>query len=87
MWSYICPELIKAIEAEPETDVLSEHFNSLARCIEILGVGCLNDQQMGDLVKIMIKAFTVSMISVLPVLLQTLNNTRGIYLLECSLFC
>ena len=46
---------MQAIEAEPETDVLAEHFNSLARCIELLGIGCLSDAQMGDLIKIMLK--------------------------------
>ena len=39
MWSYVCPEMLKAIEAEPETDVLAEHFNSLARCVESV-YGC-----------------------------------------------
>lgn len=57
MWSYICPELLKAIEAEPEMDVLSEDFQALARCVELLGVGCLNDEQMGNLVKVMNKTF------------------------------
>ncbi len=55
MWAYICPELLKAVEAEPELEVLAEHFSSLSRCVELLGVGCLNDAQMGDLVKIMLK--------------------------------
>ena len=32
MWSnYICPNLLKAIEIEPEMSVLPEHFNSLAK--------------------------------------------------------
>lgn len=57
MWSYVCPEMLKAIEAEPETDVLAEHFNSLARCVELLGAGCLNEQHMTDLVAIMQKSF------------------------------
>ena len=58
MWAYICPELLKAIEAEPETSLVSEHLNSMARCIEILGRGCLNEQAMADLVKIMISTMT-----------------------------
>jgi hypothetical protein len=58
MWAYICPELIKAIEAEPESSLVAEHLNSLARCVEILGVGCLNDQAMGELVKIMTTTVT-----------------------------
>ena len=58
MWAYICPELLKAIEAEPESSLVSEHLNSMARCVEILGVGCLNAQSMGELVKIMINTIT-----------------------------
>jgi len=53
MWAYICPELLKAIEAEPEQSLLAEHLNSLSRCIELLGVGCLNDQNLKELVEIM----------------------------------
>ncbi len=36
---------------------MAEHFNSLARCVELLGLGCLNEQQMTDLVRIMQKTF------------------------------
>ena len=32
MWAFILPELLKAIEAEPENDVLAELLASLARC-------------------------------------------------------
>ena len=31
MWAYICPELLKAIEAEPESALVSEHLSSMAR--------------------------------------------------------
>lgn len=31
MWNYICPELMKAIETEPETDVVTELMLSLAK--------------------------------------------------------
>lgn len=58
MWAYICPELIKAIEAEPEASLVAEHLNSLARCVELLGVGCISDTYMGDLVKIMVSTMT-----------------------------
>ena len=62
MWAYICPELLKAIEAEPEQSLLAEHLNSLSRCIELLGLGCLNDQNMTDLVQIMVSlAFIIFM--------------------------
>lgn len=30
MWEYICPELLKAIETEPETEVKHEHMRSLS---------------------------------------------------------
>ena len=32
MWAFILPELLKAIEAEPENEVLAELLASLARC-------------------------------------------------------
>ena len=31
MWQYICPELLKAIETEPEADLKSEHMSSIAQ--------------------------------------------------------
>ena len=31
MWQYICPELLNAIETEPENDVKSEHMSGLAQ--------------------------------------------------------
>lgn len=31
MWAYICPELLKAIDTEPEQDVLMELLYSLAK--------------------------------------------------------
>lgn len=58
MWAYICPELLKAIEAEPESSLVAEHLNSLSRCVELLGVGCLSDQYMAELVKIMTSTIT-----------------------------
>jgi len=33
MWSFICPELLKAIDTEPENEVLAEHMHSLAKVI------------------------------------------------------
>lgn len=36
-WAFILPELLKAVEAEPENDVLAELLASLARCVELLG--------------------------------------------------
>ena len=31
MWNFICPNLIKAIEVEPEPSVLPEHLNSMSK--------------------------------------------------------
>lgn len=55
MWAYICPELLKAIESEPESEVLLELLCSLAKCIETLGAGCLDTQPMAELLRILDK--------------------------------
>ena len=31
MWNYICPELLKAVDTEPEADIKSEHMHALAQ--------------------------------------------------------
>jgi hypothetical protein len=36
---------------------MAEDFSSLARCIELLGVGCISDTYMQDLVKVMVHDF------------------------------
>ena len=43
MWAYILPELFKAVEAEPENEVLAELLSSVAKCVELLGAGCLGE--------------------------------------------
>lgn len=58
MWSYVCPELLKAIDTEPENDVLYELLSSLAGCIEILGNGCLDSNAMAELLRILNKLLT-----------------------------
>lgn len=55
MWNYICPELLKAIDSEPEADVLLELLYSQAKCIETLGAGCLSQQSMAELLRILDK--------------------------------
>merc|ERR1719447_2456991 len=55
MWAFMLPDLLKAIEAEPENDVLAELLGSLSRCVEILGVGCLGEPGMEETVKILDK--------------------------------
>nr|XP_012150540.1 PREDICTED: importin-5 isoform X2 [Megachile rotundata] len=55
MWAYICPDLLKAIDTEPESEVLLELLYSLAKCIETLGAGCLGSQPMAELLRILDK--------------------------------
>ncbi|KOX78914.1 Importin-5, partial [Melipona quadrifasciata] len=55
MWAYICPDLLKAIDMEPESEVLLELLYSLAKCIETLGAGCLGEQLMAELLRILDK--------------------------------
>lgn len=33
MWGYICPELLQAIESEPEPDVSAEMYDALGKVI------------------------------------------------------
>ena len=58
MWTYMCADILKAMETEPEKDVLAEQLASLAKCIESLGNGCLNDEMMAELVKILDRLLT-----------------------------
>ncbi|KAI0224095.1 Importin-5 [Lamellibrachia satsuma] len=55
MWQYICPELLKAIDSEPDNDIKSEHLNALAHCIEKMGCGCFTPEQLLELVGILTK--------------------------------
>jgi hypothetical protein len=52
MWAYICPELLKAIETEPEAEVIAELLQSLAKCIDTLGANCLSQEAMNEVLKI-----------------------------------
>ncbi|CAK1548631.1 unnamed protein product [Leptosia nina] len=58
MWAYILPELLKAIDSEPEQEVQVELLNSLAKCIELLGTGCLSDETMAEVLRILNKLLT-----------------------------
>lgn len=58
MWNYVCPELLKAIDTEPENDVLYELLSSFAGCIDNLGNGCLDGVAMAELLKILNKLLT-----------------------------
>ncbi|XP_047523500.1 importin-5 [Pieris napi] len=58
MWAYILPELLKAIDSEPEQEVQIELLNSLAKCIEVLGTGCLSEESMAEVLRILNKLLT-----------------------------
>lgn len=49
MWHFMCDALIKAIGTEPDSDVLSEVMHSFAKCIEVMGPGCLNNEHFEEL--------------------------------------
>jgi len=49
----MCGDILKAMDTEPEKDVLAEQLASLAKCIEALGSGCLTEELMAELVKIL----------------------------------
>jgi len=55
MWNFMCPELLKAIDSEPEIDIKSEHMHALGQCIERMGNGCLNQACIDELVRILDK--------------------------------
>lgn len=58
MWQFICPELLKAIEMDPDNDALAEHMYSLAKCIEVLGSGCLSEEHLVELKNLLDKYLT-----------------------------
>ena len=49
----MCADILKAINTEPEKDVLAEQLAALAKCIEGLGNGCLTEEMMAVLIKIL----------------------------------
>ncbi|KAM8975291.1 importin-5 [Pelodytes ibericus] len=53
MWHFMCDALIKGIGTEPDSDVLSEIMHSFAKCIEVMGDGCLNNEHFEELGGIM----------------------------------
>lgn len=55
MWQYICPELLSAIDGEPEKEVLSDHMSSFSQCLTVLGTKCLSEEQINNLIGILDK--------------------------------
>ena len=53
MWAFMCPEVLKAMNAEPEPEVQILIMDSLARCIETLGVGCMTQDYLNELGKML----------------------------------
>ena len=53
MWNYICNDLIKAIDSEPEQEVLAELMRSFSKCVDFMGPRALNEEQMGSVIKIL----------------------------------
>ncbi|CAF1129300.1 unnamed protein product [Rotaria sordida] len=53
MWQYMNKELFKAIEIEPDHEVLGELFLSLGKCIETLGVSSLTTDELKELTTIL----------------------------------
>uniref|UniRef100_A0A3B4B4F7 TOG domain-containing protein n=1 Tax=Periophthalmus magnuspinnatus TaxID=409849 RepID=A0A3B4B4F7_9GOBI len=49
MWKFMSDPLIKSIGTEPDSDVLSEIMHSFAKCIELMGDGCLEPAQFEEL--------------------------------------
>lgn len=49
----MCGDILKAMDTEPEKEVLAEQLAALAKCIETLGNGCLTEEVMAELVKIL----------------------------------
>ncbi|XP_064455719.1 importin-5-like [Ornithodoros turicata] len=55
MWHYICPELLSAIDADPEKEVQSDHMSSFAQCVTTMNSRCLTEEHMTTLVKVLDK--------------------------------
>lgn len=55
MWNYICNDLIKAIDSEPEQEVLAELMRSFSKCVDFMGSRALNEEQLASVIKILNK--------------------------------
>jgi len=55
IWNFIAPNLLQAIADEPVSDTQSIAMESLARCIEIRGLGCFTMEQYQELAQILHK--------------------------------
>lgn len=55
MWRFICPELLRDIDTEPENEVLLVMLDSLARCIQKLGPSYISQESMAEILRIIDK--------------------------------
>lgn len=55
MWRFICPELLKALDTEPENEVLIPMLDSLARCIQKMGPSYIDQESMQEILRIVDK--------------------------------
>jgi hypothetical protein len=46
LWRTVCDKLLEALKSEPENEIQSELIGSFAKCVELLGDGCLDDVMM-----------------------------------------
>lgn len=58
MWRFICPELLRDIDTEPENEVLLVMLDSLARCIQKLGPSYISQESMAEILRIIDKFMT-----------------------------
>ena len=55
IWSLICNDLIEAIDSECKQEVLAELMTSFSLCVDFMGLRALNEEQMGSVIKILVK--------------------------------
>lgn len=55
MWRFMCPELLKAIDTEPESEVLVVMLDSLALGIQKLGPTYINQESIAEILRIIDK--------------------------------
>ena len=58
MWHLMGQEILKAMDTEKHPDILSFNLATLAECIKCVGNGCLTQEMIAELVKIIDRLFT-----------------------------
>ena len=56
-WEKVFNKLMEAISTEPERELVADHLESLANCIERLGVGYLNFERMTEIHRLLDRFF------------------------------